>query len=173
MHVSNIYNQILLKTFLSSPNLRKNTGLVFLTLLYNTHSHKNQKLLPISCDYIQYTISSITRGGSRTAGTSKMVRFLIMVNGWKPLTFITKRSILDGAAALDLPLITRISRSLKIVSTWTQETNWTCKEHFIHILFPGVYDISRRSHNIFDSTLWRWLLAHAFQIHSFVSKCWL
>ena len=173
MHVSNIYNQILLKTFLSSPNLRKNTGLVFLTLLYNTHSHKNQKLLPISCDYIQYTISSITRGGSRTAGTSKMVRFLIMVNGWKPLTFITKRSILDGAAALDPPLITRISRSLKIVSTWTQETNWTCKEHFIHILFPGVYDISRRSHNIFDSTLWRWLLAHAFQIDSFVSKCWL
>ena len=29
---------------------------------------------------------------------------LIIVNGWKPLTIITKRSILDVAAALDLPL---------------------------------------------------------------------
>ena len=110
MHVRNIYNQILLKTFLSSPNLRKNTGLVFLTLLYNIHSHKNRKLLSISCDYMQYTISSITRGGSRTAETSKMERFLIMVNGWKPLNFITKRSILDVAAALDPPLVTLFER---------------------------------------------------------------
>ena len=29
---------------------------------------------------------------------------LIIVNGWKPLTIITKRSILDVAAALDPPL---------------------------------------------------------------------
>ena len=43
----------------------------------------------------------MTRGGSRTAGTSKMERFVIIVNGWKPLTIITKRSILDVAAVLD------------------------------------------------------------------------
>ena len=36
------------------------------------------------------------RGGSRTAATSK--------NGWKPLTIITKCSILDVAAVLDPPL---------------------------------------------------------------------
>ena len=36
--------------------------------------------------------------------TSKMERFVIIVNGWKPLTIITKRSILDVAAALDPPL---------------------------------------------------------------------
>ena len=30
-----------------------------------------------------------------------MERFVIIANGWKPLTFITKRSILDVAAALD------------------------------------------------------------------------
>ena len=29
---------------------------------------------------------------------------MIIVNGWKPLTIITKHSILDVAAALDLPL---------------------------------------------------------------------
>ena len=44
------------------------------------------------------------RGGSRTAATSKMEPFVIIVNGWKPLTIITKSSILDVAAALDPPL---------------------------------------------------------------------
>ena len=45
------------------------------------------------------------RGGSRTAATSKMERFAIIVNGWKPLTIITKHSILDVAAVLDLSLM--------------------------------------------------------------------
>ena len=44
------------------------------------------------------------RGGSRTTAASKMERFVIIVNGWKPLTIITKHSILDVAAALDPPL---------------------------------------------------------------------
>ena len=47
---------------------------------------------------------SKTRGGSRTAATSKIESFVIIVNGWNPLTIITKRSILDVAAALDPPL---------------------------------------------------------------------
>ena len=34
-----------------------------------------------------------------------MERFVIILNGWKLLTIITKRSILDVAAALDPPLI--------------------------------------------------------------------
>ena len=42
--------------------------------------------------------------GSGAAATSKMERFVIIVNGWKPLTIIAKRSILDVAAALDPPL---------------------------------------------------------------------
>ena len=44
------------------------------------------------------------RGGSRTAATSKMERFVIIVNGFQPLTITTKRSILDVAAVLDPPL---------------------------------------------------------------------
>ena len=44
------------------------------------------------------------RGGSRTAATSRMERFVIIVNSWKPLTIITKCSILDVAAVLDPPL---------------------------------------------------------------------
>ena len=48
----------------------------------------------------------ITRARSRTAETSKMEHVVIIVKGWKPLTIITKRSILDVAAVLDPPLIT-------------------------------------------------------------------
>ena len=33
-----------------------------------------------------------------------MEHFVIIVNGWKPLTIITKCSILDVAAVLDPPL---------------------------------------------------------------------
>ena len=35
------------------------------------------------------------------AATSKMEQFVIIVSGWKPLTIITKSSILDVAAVLD------------------------------------------------------------------------
>ena len=44
------------------------------------------------------------RGGSRAAATSKMKCFVIIVNGFQPLTIITKHSILDVVAALDPPL---------------------------------------------------------------------
>ena len=46
----------------------------------------------------------LCRGGSRTAATSKMEHFVIIVNGWKPLTVITKSSIWDVATVLDPPL---------------------------------------------------------------------
>ena len=57
-------------------------------------------------DFSSGTIRIQRRGGSRAAATSKMERFVIIVNGFQPLTIITKRSILDVAAALDPPLFT-------------------------------------------------------------------
>ena len=53
---------------------------------------------------ISLIVQSDSRGGSRAAATSKMKRFVMIVNGCMPLTIITKRSALDVAAALDLPL---------------------------------------------------------------------
>ena len=50
--------------------------------------------------------NSVTRGGSRTVATSKVELFVIIVNGFQPLTIITKSSTLDVAAALDPPLVT-------------------------------------------------------------------
>ena len=49
--------------------------------------------------------SSLIRGGSRTAAASKVELFVIIVNGWRPLTIITKSSTLDVAAVLDPPLL--------------------------------------------------------------------
>ena len=48
---------------------------------------------------------SYTIGGSRTAATFKMERFVILVNGFQPLTIIAKCSILDAAAVLYPPLL--------------------------------------------------------------------
>ena len=44
------------------------------------------------------------RGGSRAAATPKMECFVKIVNGFQPLTIVTKHSILDVAVALDPPL---------------------------------------------------------------------
>ena len=41
---------------------------------------------------------------------------MIIVNGWKPLTIIAKRSILDVAAALDPPLLTPYLKMLAMIS---------------------------------------------------------
>ena len=61
-----------------------------------------------------------SRDGSRTAVTSKMEHFVIIVNGWKPLTIITKRSILDFAAVQDPPLqsikVSNMSRSPSVMN---------------------------------------------------------
>ena len=47
---------------------------------------------------------AISKDGSRTAATSKMELFVIIVNGFQPLNIITKCSFLDFAAVLDPPL---------------------------------------------------------------------
>ena len=71
------------------------------------HFWKCRVLKPCSRDeHILKLRGLITTGGSRTAATSKMEHFVITVNGFQPLTIITKRCILDVAAVLDPPLIT-------------------------------------------------------------------
>ena len=60
-------------------------------------------------------IVNLTRGGSRTASTSKMEHFVIIVNDWKLLTNMSKRSILDVAAVLDPPLIIGIHTTKNLI----------------------------------------------------------
>ena len=47
----------------------------------------------------------VIRGGSRTAATSKMELFAIIVNGFQRLTIMTKCFIVDVEAVLDPPLV--------------------------------------------------------------------
>ena len=61
-----------------------------------------------SVDYNLHA-SQVIRDRSRAAATSKMEDFLIIVKNRKPLTIIKKFTILDVAAALDLPLVTFLS----------------------------------------------------------------
>ena len=76
---------------------------------------KNHKHRQIVFDLLSYEIiipnSTLDiRGGSRTAATSKMEHLVIIVNGWKPLTIVTKSSILDVKEVLDPTLdIKRLS----------------------------------------------------------------
>ena len=53
---------------------------------------------------VQSKKTNHSRDRSRAAATSKMECFVIIVNGWKLLTIITKHSILDVAVALNPPL---------------------------------------------------------------------
>ena len=52
----------------------------------------------------------VFRGGSKTAATSKVELFMIIVNGFQPLTIITKSSTLDVTAVLDPPLVLKNKR---------------------------------------------------------------
>ena len=71
----------------------------------------------IKDEKLQYYINreaAEVRGGSRTAATSQMETFVIIVNAWKLLTIITKRSILDVTSVLDLRLKISALSSVKI-----------------------------------------------------------
>ena len=67
-------------------------------------SSVDTKTLTLGKYLLQNNKSKGIRVASRAAAPSKMERFVIIVNGFQPLTIITKHSILDVAAALDPPL---------------------------------------------------------------------
>ena len=51
------------------------------------------------------TQNNLFQGTFKTAATSNMEHFVIIVNGFQPLTIITYNSILDVAAVLDTTLL--------------------------------------------------------------------
>ena len=70
-----------------------------------------------SCSNNLKQFLTLNRARSRTAATSKMDPFVIVINAWRPLTIITKSFFLDVAAVLDPPLLNGSDSSLKPVST--------------------------------------------------------
>ena len=59
----------------------------------------------------------VDRGGSNTAATFKVKLFVIIVNGFQPLTIITKSSTLDVTAVLDPPLVDK-TRNFENCMNW-------------------------------------------------------
>ena len=68
----------------------------------------------------------ITGTGSRTVVTSKMELFVIIVNGFQPLTIITNRSILDVAAGLDPPQFLLYLTDIEMMKTHAIPDIWEC-----------------------------------------------
>ena len=64
-----------------------------------------------------------------------MEHFVIIVSGWKPLTIITKSSILDVAAVLDPPLI--IVSNIKIISLFLKKL-WPLENILLNLIFFGI-----------------------------------
>ena len=85
----------------------------FLTMVW----HKINQNIPCWKHRFPPQMKCNTRGGSRAAAASKMECFVTIVNGFQPLTIITKHSILNVAAALDSPLNTLMKITKKIELT--------------------------------------------------------
>ena len=61
-----------------------------------------------------------SRGVSRTTAKYKLELFVTKVNGWKPLTFVTKRSILNFTVVPD----TSLKGALLIIRASSSKTNF-------------------------------------------------
>ena len=62
-----------------------------------------------------------------------MELFVIIVNGWKPLTITTKNSILDVSAVLDLPLI--IGPNKSNIDVFSVTKNWKASLNLQKLVF--------------------------------------
>ena len=105
-----------------------------------------------------------------------MERFVIKVNDFHPLTIITKRSILDVAAALDPPLdICRKTRAL-----WTQLINHLKGHLNLQRITPqsvifGFLDISDKDCLIVNHLLllFKYYIYNARDRKHLVSEAWM
>ena len=88
---------------------------------------------------LQFFPVAISRGGYRAAATSKMQRFVVIINGFQPLTVITKCSILDAAVVLDPPL--------HISANCFTKMNWFPVENINKIVLPLLFFSNEKDAN--------------------------
>ena len=67
-------------------------------------------------------LPDLSRGGNRTATTSKVELFAIIVNDFQSFTIITKSSTLDIVAVPDLPICRSVFGTLKSVDLLNTNT---------------------------------------------------
>ena len=83
----------------------------------------------------------VSRGGSRTAATSKVELFVTIVNDWKLLTIIIKSSTLGVAAVLNPPLVNIFS--MRCLERFSK--NWYCFQVAILSRKPYFDQLIRKS----------------------------
>ena len=67
--------------------------------------------MTVACANGKFILPNIViRGGSELPPTSKMELFLTIISSWKPLTTVSKSSILEDSTSLD-PAIVNIADS--------------------------------------------------------------
>ena len=89
-------------------------------------SEKRDQEDPSGAKFLSLSVSGLKSwGGSRITATSKMERFVIIVNGWNPLIIITKRSIMDVAAVLNPPLKPLIVTNCLLYLLFHNESLWS------------------------------------------------
>ena len=99
----------------------------------------------------KWNFGIFARGESRPSATSKMEHFVIIVNGFQPLTITWKPSILDVATAQDPPLFARIFTIIR---------RRVSIDFFVFLVFCGLpkyvvvgLDFLFWQHNTTDSTI--------------------
>ena len=88
-----------------------------------------------------YRKAILCRGGSRTATSFKIERFVIIVNGWKSLTMITKRSNLDVAEVLDPPLLW-VSKIMEVIVKLLQTR--VCSDYGVVSIYILLYSYYKK-----------------------------
>ena len=98
---------------------------------------------------IQIVVCYNFRGGSRTAATSKVELFVIIINDLQPLTIITKSSTLDVAAVLNpslfWPTLSRNSPSFSPQICFLQSSIEILQRHIITQILHIILIIFRSS----------------------------
>ena len=101
-----------------------------------------------------------------------MERFVILVNGWKPLTIITKRSILDAAAVLD-PSVSGVPSASSVVKCLEDFKKMTGFYIFFYPFFSWVCTFISILHKLFLLSYWLmvwWCLQMKGRLLANVSK---
>ena len=111
------------------------------------------------------------RGRSRAATTSKLEHFVIIVNGFQLLTFITKRTILDVAAVLDPSLAIRTIWLTIIITVIAALVNSCSKNREEYIYFEYLTHTHTHIYIYIYTYIFIYIMAYSHHIYILVKLC--
>ena len=112
MFSKSFFTQVWLNLY-KTLTVQKNSCIINGVLYYTQGLFLRYKKKTLTTDVFDNNLLKLFSGGCRTAATSKMELFVVIGNGWKPLTIITQSSILNVAAVLDPRLVSYLKNNTK------------------------------------------------------------